>query len=47
MGKTFKEKPGKYKNNRDFQKKQGKKQKGNKSYSPFEDSPEFHDKFAN
>ena len=47
MGKTFKEKPGKYKGNRDFQKKQKKNKNGKSSYSPFEDSPKSHESFAN
>lgn len=51
MGKSWKEKPGKYRNNRDFQKKQKQKhghkpQEADKPYSPFDDPPEYHESFS-
>ncbi len=56
MGKNWREKPWKYKNNRDFQKKQKQKNKGQKPFepiqdsdvlnSPFDDPPEYHESFA-
>ncbi len=53
MGKSWKEKPWKYKTDKNFQKKQ-KHKKGQKPvstetpdhYSPFEDPPEHHESFA-
>jgi hypothetical protein len=35
MGKSWKDNKAKYKNNRDFQKKQGKKNKGHKQQNSF------------
>jgi len=34
MGRTFKDKPGKYRNNKDFQKKQQKHTKGQRPFTP-------------
>lgn len=47
MGKTYKDNRNKYKNNRDFQKKQSKNKKGgNKPYSPFDDTQDYHESFG-
>ena len=51
MGKSFKERPEKYR--KDLDRKNKKRSKGNNksardggNYSPFEDSPEYHESFA-
>lgn len=56
MGRSWKEKPWKYKNDKGFQKKQKEKQKHHKPFepqqdsdlpnSPFDDPPEYHESFA-
>jgi len=53
MGKDWRNNPGKYRKNKDFQKKQKRKNgKGknrpdfNRGYSPFEDSQEEHESFS-
>jgi hypothetical protein len=38
MGKSWRETPGKYRNNRDFQKKQQKKNKGQRSFTSSPDN---------
>jgi len=55
MGKSWKEKPGKYRDNRDFQKKQKQKHKhqhksyeetDSSGYSPFSDTVDAHESFS-
>jgi hypothetical protein len=57
MGKSWKEKPGKYRHNKDFQKKQKQKHKKmpvgyppsefiTEADSVFQDPPEYHENFA-